>query len=420
MIKYLLIRKIRSIKVLMKTYTSSIIATLMVGVICIGYTWNLITINAFVIDNHLKELFIIICVSQAFIILLQKRLVVRAHPASIHFFYNSDKFKVIVRILIVKKFVAKLFLAVIIGFMLSGLCFTSKTIFLTILLFFYLIIGSLVTWQKYNKSNIFILVLLYGIACIAFVLALDNLYYTFVLCGVMIIMTIWSKKTNVDMGKYFDIASSEERTDWAGRYGNTGEMERIVAEKESNKTYNIKFDSLLKKRENAILWKALTEFFRYSSSVKIFLVFFILFAVVINRTSIFIGIPLLNEPVIAQAIGIICYVSVITTVRGVIIVQMDKFLTKHRMGFFVPFSDRKIIITYGNVGTIIGIIYSFITCVLMWCPLPIFALVLLITLIIFKLSFWASLKKVNDKIILYIFNFISFGIGVLIFGGGSL
>lgn len=92
MAKYLLLRKLRSVKVLIKNNTGSTFAMLAIICFSISYIFNFVLFNAMLIQTYTKELLTSICVIQAFIILFQKRLVIRIHPASIHYFYNTDVF----------------------------------------------------------------------------------------------------------------------------------------------------------------------------------------------------------------------------------------------------------------------------------------------------------------------------------------
>lgn len=128
MIKYLVIQKLRAAKILLKNYTGGTIALLITACISIAYAWNLVAVNAEVIQNHTRELLIGICLIQAAVILFQKRLVIRIHPASIRFFYNSDEFIRIVRFEILKKIITKIPIAAVLALVLTGLCPTVQTV----------------------------------------------------------------------------------------------------------------------------------------------------------------------------------------------------------------------------------------------------------------------------------------------------
>ncbi len=411
MVKYLLLQKVRAMIILLKNYTGGAVALLVTACIGIAYSWNLVSLNAEIIRNHTRELLVAICLIQAAVILFQKRLTARIHPASLQFFYNSDAFSRIVRFEILKKVITKIPIAAVLALILTGLCLTGQTVWLGILLFLFLSEGSQIAWMKYNRVNPFIWISGYVISCATFVMASENRLWICALCAAVIVMLICgSKMIRVDMGRYFNDALSEERTDCASRYADMAQMQQIMAEQKANKRYKLKFDKMLEKREYALLWKASTELYRSSGGVKIILIVPVLFAVIINRTNIAAGIPFLEYPAVAKMVGVLCYTMAITSLRGTITVQANKFQAKHRLGMFVPWPEKKIFEAYGLAGAVLGAGVTLVTCILMGSPVWEICLAGIVTAAAFWGAFLALSKGVNDRIIAYVFNLIIFAI----------
>lgn len=411
MIKYLVIQKLRAAKILLKNYTGGTIALLITACISIAYAWNLVAVNAEVIQNHTRELLIGICLIQAAVILFQKRLVIRIHPASIRFFYNSDEFIRIVRFEILKKIITKIPIAAVLALVLTGLCPIVQTVWLGFLLFIFLSEGSTIAWMKYNRMNPVIWLGCYAISGAGLVMASENGLWIWGMCaGVIAVLICGMKTTHVDMGQYYDDALSEERTDCAGRYADMAQMQQIMAEQKANKQYKLKFDGLLRKREHALLWKVITELYRSSAGVKMLLIAPALFAVLINRTNIAAGIPFLEYPAIAKIVGVLCYTLALSSLRGTITVQANKFRAKHRLGMFVPWSEMRIFDTYGFAGTVLGAVITLVTCVLMGSSVGEIGLSVFVTAAAFWGAFFALGKGVNDKIIAYVFNLVIFAV----------
>lgn len=411
MIKYLVIQKLRAAKILLKNYAGGTIALLITACISIAYTWNLVSVNAEVIRNHTREFLIGICLIQTAVILFQKRLVIRIHPASIRFFYNSDEFIRIVRFEILKKIVIKIPIAAVLAYVLAGLRLTAQSVWLGLLLLIFLSEGSMITWMKYNRMNPVIWLGCYAISGAGLIMASENGLWIWVMCAGLIAVLICGKKmTQVDMGRYYDDALSEERTDCAGRYADMAQMQQIMAEQKANKRYKLKFDRLLEKREHTLLWKVITELYRSSSGVKILLIAPALFAVLINRTNVATSIPFLEYPAIAEIVGVFCYTLALSSLRGQITVQANKFQTKHRLGMFVPWSEKKIFETYGLAGATVGAVITLATSMLLGNPVWRIGLSVIVTAVAFWTAFFALRKGVNDRIITYVFNTIVFAV----------
>ena len=135
-----------------------------------------------------------------------------------------------------------------------------------------------------------------------------------------------------------------------------------------------------------------------------------LFAVLINRTNIAAGIPFLEYPAIAKIVGVLCYTLALSSLRGTITVQANKFRAKHRLGMFVPWPEERIFDTYGFVGTVLGVVITLVTCVLMGNSVGEIGLSVFVTAAAFWGAFFALGKGVNDKIIAYVFNLVIFAV----------
>ena len=390
----------------------------MLAIICfsISYIFNFVLFNALLIQTYTRELFASICVIQAFIILFQKRLVIRIHPASIHYFYNTDVFLKAVKVEMFQKIISKALMAFLISLIISGLQMKIRTVWLWLQLLIFFIEGSLITWLKYKRQNMASLVGIYIISSIAFVFSLEHKICISVLCLLVIILLLWSREIGLNgIGEYYNKAIFEERIDCAGRYANMAEMQQVTAEQKATKHYGIKFDILLRKQKNALLWKVITELYRCSMGVKLLLAMLLITAVFINKTDIVTHIFLVNSQMIEKLMGIICYTLTLSTLRGTITVQTNKFLVKHRIGFFVPYSEKKIVNTYGKVASVIGAALAFTICVAMGTSVCVIFPSVIVTVIIFRISFLLLSKDVNEKIIAYVFNSIVFVLSFLIF-----
>jgi len=292
-----------------------------------------------------------ICVAQLFSILFQKSLVFAMHPAAMHFFFNSEKLENIKTILFCKKIISKLVLSLLICLAILNFKLSINLWIKTFVLCTYFIICAFIRWFKYNRYRFDIIVVFYLFSSVLFLLAFSGtiIEATIPLFIFLIFTVYYNGKIKVDWGRYYEDALYQHRISSASRHKNLAEMHQIVAEHLARKKHRIRIYHLPLKKNNALLCKALIESLRMSKRGLALLGFLLVFAVLLNKTTIFAGIPIIGEPLLAPFLGMFAIGTFFANVKQIYSKQIASLYQKHKLGFFIPHTFMKIVSSYATV-----------------------------------------------------------------------
>jgi uncharacterized membrane protein len=255
------------------------------------------------------------------------------------------------RLLFFRKIVSKFILSACIGLLIYNFKF-SADLWLTIgVSWAYVLAGSFMRWLKYNRHPVMGILAFYLCSSLLFVLAFcyATIPVSMLLVAVCVCILCYTGKAKIHWDKYYEDAVYTAKLNHASRSNNLAEMQQIAADHIAKKSHCIRIYHFPLSRKNALFFKALIETFRMSKQVLILLGLLLVFAVLINRTTLCAGIPLLDNPSFSRIVGMCSVGTFCANVKQLYAKQIAALYEKHTLGLFVPYGYKTIVYCYGLV-----------------------------------------------------------------------
>jgi len=406
--EYLFKQSFRAIKIQLKNYFTVILGIIFVSAVFLHSIITGIYESSFTLSENLFLVSLAISILQLFIVLSRKTLVFAMHPAAIHYFYNTKEINRVKAILITQKIIKNIILSLAICLFIFNFRFSLNLFTATIILFAYAMTGSFIRWLKYIQNKPLVLTGFYIGSSALFILSFSNYYIMAVipLYILLILLIIYCERVKMDWGKYYDDALYANRINSSGRHRNIAEMQQITAEHIAKRKHSIKIYDLPLNRKSAMICKAMIETLRMSKQVAGVLALILVFAVLLNKTSLFSHMPLVGNPNISNAICIFAIGAFLANLREIYFKQISSVYDKHLKGFFIPYSYSNIVFSYGIVCSIITTLSMTVLCFVLTTGLVKGLFILLIINLAMFLSFLLQPKQQKNGAITIITNIV--------------
>lgn len=404
-------QSLREIKLLLKNYWTVIVGMGIGLIIFFDMLVGQIYQSSFSLADHMLRISCVICALELFSILFQKTLVFIIHPATMHYCFNSGYMDKIKRLYFYKKCLTKLLLAALICPVLYNFRITLSLFVAIITLFLYFMMCSLIRWMKYNGCKWLKIAALFLLSSLLFIFgsALSgNLAYipSAFLCVVFVVVVSFQNKAAVNWAKYYEDISYTAKSSYASRHKLMGEMAQITKEHVANREHSVKLYQFPLSKKNVLFFKALLETLRMSKQVMVILGLLLVFAVTLNRTSLFSQVPLINEPLIAQLIGIFSIAAFITNLKEIYFKQILAIKEKHTAGFFIPYKSYQIVWYYAVICCSILTLVLLLLCMILGTNILVGLGVIIGFDLVLLLSFLLLYKGKGNRIVTIITNMI--------------
>lgn len=218
-------------------------------------------------------------------------------------------------------------------------------------IFTYLILIACVQWQKFNGRHPVILCGIYlcSSGLFLWIQQMENPAFVIVMLLWLVLVGIYTCRTDIKWGKYFAALSYMEKVNFAGRHRNTAAMQQLAAEHSARKEHYIYLYSLPLCRRTALICKAFIETIRTGKNVILVMAFLLFCSVILTKTMVFADVPLLGDPYAARLIAMFIFSTFIANIKEVYARQILSITEKHKKGFFIPYSFTEIVASYALV-----------------------------------------------------------------------
>ncbi len=394
-VKYSCIEALRELKILFKNHFwallgVSIFIIYILRNIYLGLIAQGISLLPYRVPVGIFILFI-----QLFLFLFRKKSIFFIVPAAIVWFSNTSGIKSVLATAVFMKSISTIFIGAIISLFIHNFEITNTFLFNFLSISLLFLIVNFLAWFKFNHQNKIFLSILFGTASLLFLLSFAFGYYLSIIGSLFLLgFSIYGSLRifKIDWTSLYDDVFYSYRVDNAARQQNIAEMHQIIAEHSSRQKHFLRLSQFPLNHNNALFFKAFIETTRIDKQLILILIGFLVFSVVINRTSIFSSLPFFGEPKIARIVGILSTSAFLANLKQLYSKQILSILEKHKSGLFIPYSFMAIVINYSSIGTIISIVCTTILGILLNTKiLPLTYTLLLI--MISNLAFFYSLSK---------------------------
>ena len=303
-----------------------------------------------------------------FKVYIKKQPPVVINPATLHYLLYSKHLMYILILQYVLHFLFAFISAFVISFIMCRFVLSPAVFQMAVFIGTYLYTGFLLSWIMYHSrdyktllkiSTVFTLTsLLFGLS--------DGILSAVLNTAVIIGSFIFIIRLKMDWNKYQQDLIYINAINTAGARRDMVQMLQITEEHQAKrkKAFYIYHFSL--NQRNALSIKMFIETIRTSPRIWVILTCFIAFGILLIRTPVFAGIPLLGQPEIAVVIAVFSIATFYINVGRIFEKQLLTLLDKSRKGLFIPFGKpviiRKIcivpIILFTSGTLIIGAVLS--------------------------------------------------------------
>lgn len=339
MFRYLFVEQLRGWKALIKNSYVIMIGIIISFIMAVSLVENKIVSIRTAVNDHFTF------VSLAFILLgllhifFKDNPGVTIKPALFHYLFNSAEFKKVKWYMALKVLLKDIIIAMIVGFGLGGFSLYAVKMITFLIVFFVSV--SAIKWLQYNHFDTIKSIFLFAAASTVLYLSerLVLLPVGMVLCCFIYYLAV---KIKPDWGKFNDSIIIAERIDAAGRHMRIAEMTQISTENAAKGKNHFKLTSLHMNNKNAVICKASIGSLRAFKKLVLFWVIMAAVSILLIKVpyiteNIFFGHKNLSFLVSAYVLSGL-YIGVIRSMND----QFRSFTDKHKNGFFVPYSHKKI------------------------------------------------------------------------------
>ena len=394
-LKYSFIEALREFKILVKNHFWALLGMLVFSIYILRNMYIGLIARGVSLLPYRVPIGILFLLVAIFLILFRKKSIFFIVPASIIWFSNTRGIKSVLATAVFMKSASTFFLVAILSLFIHNFELTGTfwLDFLSMSFFFMSI--NLLFWFKYNRYKKISLLIPLSINSALFLLSFAFGYYLSIIGSLFVFVfliyySFWGLK--IDWMRLYDDVFYSYRVDNAARRQNLAEMQQIIAEQSSRQKHVLRLSQFPLDHNNALFFKALIETTRIDKQLILIFMGFMMFSVVINRTSILSSVPFLGEPVIAKVIGVFSTSTFLAILKQLYSKQILSILDKHKSGLFIPYSFPTIVFNYGSIGIIVSMICVAILGLLLNTSIVpiIYALLLLM---ISNLAYFYSLSK---------------------------
>ncbi|MCK9350281.1 MAG: hypothetical protein WCY37_04940 [Candidatus Dojkabacteria bacterium] len=363
--------KLRTARGMLKHFWPSFLG-LLLGVAFLGYRLFVVVMGGgFGIALEPQYIFYLLCACvllNGYRLLFKQTPAIRVNAATLHYLYHTSYFRKILSAEYLLSLIKNMLLAMLVAGFICGFQYDSLFLWNFLLLSGYLYSGILLSWIRYHVKGELRWV---TIACYFFssVGLFANIYaMRFALIGSVTVWTVYYvffKPRNLNLVKYRkDIAFLDTNTASASQYDMV-KMSQITAEHNANRKRRFLLYHLPLKKNNAIFIKCLIETIRAGSRIWIILIVFLIIGVLIYRTSILAGLPVIGDPAVATPLGVLLIMIAYANIGEILKKQLNTLLERHRLGLFLPVSHRQIFSSYILLGSLVYIVLTIFVGLLM-------------------------------------------------------
>lgn len=400
--KYLLVNKLRSLKVQLRT----LMVPFIVIMFLVAYAFYAIVINMSSISMYMHSIYIVIIFLEfCSIFFLKTPLVFEIHPAQFHFTYGTVYFKREIKLIVIKRCISKLLQAFALIFILNSgfvsiiYCINS----LEMAVFF--ILCSMLRWLKYKNYGILKILFLYFLISsnLLLVCSYDISLLSIVLLVLGYVIYRQDKNCELDYGQYLKDIIYRNRVKNASIHNNLAEMQQISLENISTNANKFKIYYLPLKRTNAIFCKAIIETFRMSKILILFFCIILFISIFVTFHPIIVA-NFVEDLWILTTINIAFTCFLCINIKEMYKNQVSSLYSKSKRGFFIPYSRISIVLSYSSLCCLMTSIVLITVCIIFKvCILYSFLAILICNLLI-VLSIFFSYRKKDIRIISIIIN----------------
>ncbi|WP_028518208.1 hypothetical protein [Ruminococcus flavefaciens] len=346
MFRFLFVEQLRGWKALIKNSYLIIIGIIISFVIVVSFVGNKLLSIRTAVNDHFVFVYAALIFLSLLNIFFKDSPGVTIKPALFHYMFNSVEFKKVKRYMVFKALLKDIIIAMIIGFLFGGfsICTLKKIAFFIV----FFVSCSAIKWLQYNRFDIIKSILLFTAASTVLYLSesIVLLPVGMILCCFICYLAI---KIKPDWGKYNDSIILSERIDAAGRHMRLAEMTQISTEKAAKGKNYFKLTSLSMNKKNAVICKASIGSLRAFKKLVLFWGIMAAVSILIVKVpyiteNIFYGHKNISFLISAYILSGL-YIGVIRSIND----QFRSFVDKHKNGFFVPYSHKKIMTDYLKV-----------------------------------------------------------------------
>jgi hypothetical protein len=293
---------------------------------------------------------------------------IRVNAATLHYLYHTSYFRKILLAEYLLSMIKNMLIAMLIAGLISGFQYDSLFFGNFLLLSGYLYSGILLSWIRYHGKGAlrWAAIACYFFSSVGLFSNIDAM--RFALIGSVTVWTVYYvffKLETLNLVKYSkDIAFLDTITASASQYDMV-KMSQITAEHSANRKRRFLLYHMPLKKNNAIFIKCLIETIRAGSRIWIILIVFLIVSVLIYRTSIFVGLPVIGDPAMAAPLSVLLIMLTYANIGEILKKQLNTLMKKHRQGLFLPVSHRQIFSSYILLGSLIYIVLTIFVGLLM-------------------------------------------------------
>jgi hypothetical protein len=287
------------------------------------------------------------CILWAFFkVYIKKQPPIIINPATLHYLLYSKRLMYIFVLQYVLHLLLDFITAFVISFVMHQFTISLAVFQMAAFIGTYLYIGFLLAWIRYHSTGYKTLLIIsaaFAPISVLFGLA-DGILPVTINAAVIIGCFIFVfRHLNMDWKKYQQDLLFIDTMNTAGARKDMLQMLQITEEQQAKRKKTIFIYHFPLNQRNALSIKTLIETIRTSPRIWVILTSFITVGVLLVRTPLFIGIPLLGQPEIASVIAVSFIVTFFLNASRIFEKQLTTLLDKSRKGLFIPLGKPTII-----------------------------------------------------------------------------
>lgn len=302
---------------------------------------------------------LLVAVVNLFRVFLNQTPVFRIEAASVLHTYNTGFFR---KSLFRRQLLSVLSSALVSGIIacvLSGFLFNLVFLKLWLILTLYICNCTFLSWIFYHaQGNI-----RWGV-CVAFSLCTFLMFLHSMLTAAVLAISlgaVWiyaRRFLRLNLPKYNERLQSLEAASVAASQNDYARMQQLTEENRPSYVRGPMLYQFKLTRRTALWVKSLLELFRMQKQTVFLLAILLLGGWIVNRTSLFAFMPLLDDPAITRVIAVLCTTTALSGLYQLLVKQAKTVSDKRKLGLSLPYSTRQIIVSYGMTTILLNLILT--------------------------------------------------------------
>ena len=303
--------------------------------------------------------FLLVAAVNFFRVFLNQTPVFRIEAASVLHTYNTGYFKKSLYRKQLLSVLASVLVSGMIACVLSGFLFNLVFLKRWLILTLYISTCSFLSWIFYHANG-----KIRGGVCAAFSFCTFLLFWRSPLSAAGLALSLYAvwmytqRFLRLNMPKFFERMQSLEAASTAISQNDFARMQQLT---EENRPAYVKGPMLyhLHPTKKSALWiKSLLELIRMQRQQIVLLALLLLGGWIVSSTNLFTFVPLLDNPAITSVIAVFCTTAAFNGLHQQLIKQAKTVSDKRKLGLALPFTRKKIIISYGMTAMILNLLLS--------------------------------------------------------------